>query len=278
MSFEQVLKSSNAFTTNQPAEHVSSKYTYLSSAKVVESIMSRGWEPTSVLKKRPITKNSAYSKHGVIFRHPTIELKLSTTDILKPQIYFVNSHAADCAFRFYLGYFRLICGNGLVISMPFETTGTKTQYFRLSHVQFNDFSFIENTMNQMMDNFNASTNLIKNLNEVELKPSEIELLAKKSFLRRNQINEQHFVKYLNQILPASVDAINAYKFDEDSSSTAWAVYNRIQRNLIKGFDAPNPLKNQSVTQYRPIKNFERDINLNVKLFSDVLDLAPSLQY
>jgi len=271
LSLDNVYKIHPAFTQPQPYEGVSNKYVHIPTSQIIEDIMPYGWQPVNTLTKKSRIKDDRFNKHGLKFINPDIKLELDSKDISYAQICLMNSHDASCSFRIYCGFFRLICSNGLIIPISDAVSGVPTRFVSIRHINYN-LDHVKQVMNGLLSNFQEASKISTNLLNTTLSKEQIEYFSKISFLRRNQVSEDSFAKYLGTVPQLTVDILNNTKYEQDRGDNAWCVLNRVQHNIINGFSAPNPLKDNKITAYKTIKNFERDINLNVNMVSDLMHL------
>jgi hypothetical protein len=138
-SLEQIKAIAPSVFTTEKAPHLTDKYIQTPTSRVVEDLMSMGWQVTKAQEVKA-RKGKGFQKHMIVFRNPEIMIKGANGDDSFPQILLTNSHDGKAAFNFRVGIFRLVCSNGLVISdadfnnvsirhtnYSFETLQTKIQ-------------------------------------------------------------------------------------------------------------------------------------------------------
>ena len=228
----------SVFTTDK-APHLTDKYIQTPTSRVVEDLMSMGWQVTKAQEVKA-RKGKGYQKHLVIFRHPDITIKGADGDDAFPQILLTNSHDGKAAFNFRVGIFRLVCSNGLVISdADFSNVSIR-------HINYT----FETLQTKIQEVINKLPNLVQKINlfkSTQLTEAQMADFAQKAAALRTK-------KTVN-----IMDVLTADR-PQDAGNDLWVVFNRIQEKVIGGsYKAGN-------RKARSVKNFQKDIELNEQLF------------
>jgi len=238
-SLEQIKTIAPSVFTTDKAPHLTDKYIQTPTSRVVEDLMSMGWQVTKAQEVKA-RKGKGFQKHMVIFRNPEIMIKGANGDDSFPQILLTNSHDGKAAFNFRVGIFRLVCSNGLVISdADFNNVSIR-------HINYS-FETLQTKIQEViakLPNLVQKINLFKStqLTEVQMQ----DFAAKAMQLRTKQrVN--------------IMDVLNADR-PQDAGNDLWVVFNRVQEKLIGGSYRTGKRKARSV------KNFQKDIQLNEQLF------------
>jgi hypothetical protein len=238
-SLEQIKTIAPSVFTTDKAPHLTDKYIQTPTSRVVEDLMSMGWQVTKAQEVKA-RKGKGFQKHMVVFRNPEIMIKGVNGDDSFPQILLTNSHDGKAAFNFRVGIFRLVCSNGLVISdADFNNVSIR-------HINYS-FETLQTKIQEViakLPNLVQKINLFKStqLTEVQMQ----DFAAKAMQLRTKQrVN--------------IMDVLNADR-PQDAGNDLWVVFNRVQEKLIGGSYRTGKRKARSV------KNFQKDIQLNEQLF------------
>jgi hypothetical protein len=238
-SLEQIKTIAPSVFTTDKAPHLTDKYIQTPTSRVVEDLMSMGWQVTKAQEVKA-RKGKGFQKHMVIFRNPEIMIKGANGDDSFPQILLTNSHDGKAAFNFRVGIFRLVCSNGLVIS---------DADFNNVSIRHTNYTF-ETLQTKIQEIISKLPNLVQKINlfkSTQLTEAQMADFAQKAAALRTK-------KTVN-----IMDVLTADR-PQDAGTDLWVVFNRIQEKVIGGsYKAGN-------RKARSVKNFQKDIELNEQLF------------
>jgi len=238
-TLDQIKAIAPSVFTTEKAKHLTDKYIQTPTSRVVEDLMNLGWQVTKAQEVRS-KKYKGFQKHIVVFRNPDIMIKGKDGDDAFPQILLTNSHDGKAAFNLRVGIFRLVCSNGLVISdADFSNVSIR-------HVNYT-FATLQAKVAEVIAKL---PNLVKKINQfkaTELTETQMQVFATKTM----QLRTKQQINVL-EILTADRP--------QDKGNDLWVVFNRIQEKLTGGSYRTNSRKARS------IKNFQKDIDINEKLF------------
>ena len=124
----------SAFATTQSTK-VSNKYTFISTATVLEDMRKLGWEPFNASQRKSRkSQDSMFTKHMIRLRNGGVG---NIGDSI-PEVVLTNSHDGRNAFTLHAGLFRMVCSNGLVIA---DTTFEQVN--KLNSISLNEEQQIE---------------------------------------------------------------------------------------------------------------------------------------
>ncbi len=112
---EQTLRSqAPSIFASGPMQGVSSRYTFVPTARIVDGLREHDWVPVDVEEQR-IRKEArrGFQKHLIRFRRAE---QMQTLDEWNVELVLLNSHDRGCAYQLHAGIYRRICSNGLVMS------------------------------------------------------------------------------------------------------------------------------------------------------------------
>ena len=212
--------------SEKPLASTSSRYNFIPTYKVIDSIRNEGWLPVLAGETRTRKdKNKGFTKHVVRFRHADdIRVKAVVGEYV-PEIVLVNSHDGKSSYQLHGGLYRFVCSNGMVVS---DGVINKIKV-RHSNTVVDDViegtCEIVKTMPEMLDTVDDYRSL--NLSD-EAKEIYAEAAAS--------------IRWGDDDLPVRpVDLLRVNrKADHDIKDTLWGSFNSLQENLINGVRGINP--------------------------------------
>ncbi len=240
-TLDQIKEIAPSVFTTDKAPHLTDKYVQTPTSRVVEDLMSLGWQVTKAQEVKA-RKGKGYQKHIVVFRHPDIMITGKDGDDAYPQILLTNSHDGKAAFNFRVGIFRLVCSNGLVVSdADFNNVSIR-------HINYT-FETLQSKINEVIAKLPGLVQKINTFKAKELTENAMKEFAVRAAALRTKSS-------------INIDALLAPTRNEDAGNDLWAVFNRVQEKLINGGFSYGRKNRKS----RSIKNFQQDIKLNEELF------------
>jgi hypothetical protein len=240
-SLEQIKSLAPSVFTTEKAPHLTDKYVQTPTSRVVEDLMSMGWQVTKAQEVKA-RKGKGFQKHMIVFRNPEIMIKGKDGDDSFPQILLTNSHDGKAAFNFRVGIFRLVCSNGLVISdADFNNVSIR-------HTNYT-FETLQTKINEVISKLPGLVEKINLFKQKTLTEVQMTDFATKAAALRNK---------------QTVNIMDLLRADrsQDQGNDLWVVFNRIQEKVISGGYGYGR-KNRKA---RSVKNFQQDIKLNEQLF------------
>ena len=118
--------------TTEGHERTSQRYQPISTAMIVEGLISEGFMPTFAAQTNSREEGKKlYSKHMIRFRHHTFDR--SQSDIA-PEIVLLNSHDGLSSYRLYAGVVRFACLNGMISGTSYSDIKVRHQGNILNNV------------------------------------------------------------------------------------------------------------------------------------------------
>ena len=265
MTIDQLKKEVPFAFLDAPTRKVSSKYVHVPTSRVIDDLMSMGWQPVQAAQRRGRAgKTSMFSKHMIKFQNPNLIIKGNEGDDVFPQIILTNSHDGTQSFKFMMGLYRLVCSNGLVIA------DEEFASFKIRHMGYS-FEDLQQLITNAVEELPKKVEVINTMKSVELTENQQKDLAFKAFLLRQGIalesEQAKEVKISDEVLENILETQRA----EDAGNDLWVTFNRVQEAITQG-GFQGALQGAKIRKVRKIKSFEKDLKLNQQLF----DLA--LQY
>ena len=265
MTIDQLKKEVPFAFLDAPTRKVSSKYVHVPTSRVIDDLMSMGWQPVQAAQRRGRAgKTSMFSKHMIKFQNPNLIIKGNEGDDVFPQIILTNSHDGTQSFKFMMGLYRLVCSNGLVIA------DEEFASFKIRHMGYS-FEDLQQLITNAVEELPKKVEVINTMKSVELTENQQKDLAFKAFLLRQGIalesEQAKEVKISDEVLENILETQRA----EDAGNDLWVTFNRVQEAITQG-GFQGALQGAKIRKVCKIKSFEKDLKLNQQLF----DLA--LQY
>ena len=245
----EIKKRANSIFTTTGSPSTSDKYAHISTEKIIDDMELLGWKVVDAKQVRA-RKSVGFQKHLVIFRNPEIVIDGADGDTVFPQILLTNSHDGKNAFTFTAGLFRMVCENGLVVcNQEFEN-------LKIRHYGY-DFEELEKTINAMVEKLPLTVESMNRFKTTVLNSNQMLDFARRALNSRFTESElEHITIDLNDLLAPSRE--------EDKGNDMWSVFNTVQEKLTHGlFNYGYGSKNRKA---RKIKNFNKDMELNNKLY------------
>ena len=268
LTLDEIERKAPAVFSNAPAEHVSDKYLFVSTEKLLSGLMNNGWSVVSACQTNSKTADKKMtSKHSLMLcRNDMLTRDFSKRGDVMPLLKFTNAHDARSSFQLQAGLFRLACANGLTVP------DTMLYAPKLVHTTSLDRDTIEASFS-VVQKFPQLMESIEMMKSVELHTDEIHafsnsaarlLYTPEQIERTNNMirNEAHHVH--NQLTYA--------RRQEDKKNDLWTVLNKIQENAIRGGVTLVGETNKA-QRTRAVNNIDRDSKINQELMMLANEMA-----
>lgn len=213
LSLEQVEKVAPSIFASHAWEGVSERYTFIPTIKVVESLMSEGWQIMQAQQQRTrIEGKKFFTKHLVRLRR---EGELAVDDVF-PEIVLINSHDRGSAYQMHAGLFRLVCSNGLIVAdATFSKISVRHSGQIVDEVR-KSADIIASEMPRVLTG-------VETMKLIELTKDEQGIFAEAA--KRIKYGEENAM--LSNLLLEP-------RRHNDNSNDLWSTFNRVQENITKG--------------------------------------------
>jgi hypothetical protein len=245
-SLDQLRTIAPSIFAEQPAAKVSDRYGFVPTVDVVEELGNRGLVP--VFAGQTMSRdhdNRPFAKHLLRFRPQYAPTVVGQS---VPEVVLMNSHDGSSGFKLWLGLFRMVCCNGMIIS------DSVLGQVSVSH-RSNAAQIVGDQSVGFMGQIDHIEDRVQRFMDRVLAPTEQTALA----------DEAAQLRWGND-RPAGLnhtDLLIGRRF-EDSGDTLWAVLNRIQENIVKGGVNLNRPRRQSST--RMLRSVTDDARINARLW------------
>ncbi len=251
LTIDQLAHLVPSLYTREGHENTSDRYQPISTAMVVEKLMSEGFYPTKAFQTSSRIKGkNLFSKHMIRFRR--YDLDYATSDYF-PEIVLINSHDGLSSYRLMAGLYRLVCSNGMIAGCEYDEV-------RVKHFGNIIDNVIEGTFN-IVKCFDVLMNAVNTMQSITLGQDEKLFLAQKAHSLRFEGNAALAITPERLLWPRRVD---------DTNDDLFTVLNVIQENIIRGGIAGLYRNEQGWlkrTKSREVKSIDQNIRLNRELWS-----------
>lgn len=260
LTINQLARVVPSLYTQEGHEKTSARYQPISTAMVVEKLMSEGFYPTKAFQTGSRTlEKKQFSKHMIRFRR--YDLNYAESEYF-PEIVLVNSHDGLSSYRLMAGLYRLVCSNGMIAGCEYDEV--KVRHFG---------NIIDNVIEgtyEVVKCFDILMNAVKTMQSVYLDQEEKLFLA----------NIAHSLRFEgNAAIAITPDKLLKPRRGDDRSDDIFSVLNVIQENIIRGGIAGMYRNEQGWlqrTRSREVKSIDQNIRLNRELWSAAEKLLPQV--
>ncbi len=233
-----------------PMLGVSSRYTFVPTARIVDGLGEHGWVPVTVEEQR--IRNEArrgFQKHMIRFR---LAVQMDTLDEWNVELVLLNSHDKGCAYQLHAGIYRRLCSNGLVVSEG------SFQAIRFRHTGLVADEVVQASF-RLLDFVPRVGELVNRFRARELEPREsLDLARHALLLRYNDVESA----------PVEPDTLLQARRPEDEGSDLWSAMNRVGENLEKGGVSDfHRDKRGRLRSVRPLRGIDSRVSVNKGLWS-----------
>jgi len=233
------LNTLHAITATQEAPTVSDRYNFFSTMGIVDALATQKWLPVLAQEQRAnLSAREGYQKHMIRFRQPGSVL--SQVGDLAPEIILTNSHDARAAYVLMVGFFRLACLNGLIVSEG------EFGAIHIRHLGYEEQDVIEASC-KVIEDVPRIVDKVKDYKAIELKPSEKEAFAESALILKYANGEDDKGEILegpgikregaNLLIGSrtfSIPAILQPLRQQETDPTLWNTFNTVQEKITKG--------------------------------------------
>src|SRR4030065_73761 len=235
----------------QPREGVSSRYSFIPTTTILNTLRKEGWIPFRA-QEVGARKNIGFQKH--LIRLQKEEYNSSSSDII-PEIILTNSHNTTASFTIMAGIFRAVCLNGLIVA---DSTFAS---HKICHKGYTEDKVLD-AIYSISESAPKISSKIEEFKEIALTSNERLAFADSALSLK--FDEKKLKKiHKNAILPRLLDP----RRSEDSEPNLWNTYNIIQEKFIKGDRYLRLKEKQRIRKQRPINSINENIRLNKALWT-----------
>src|SRR5579872_1306910 len=226
-------------------ERTSTSYTFIPTARVLEALGSAGFMPVEA-RQALRAKSPLHARHLIRLRRrcETITLRDSV-----PEVLLLNSHDGTSAYQLRVGLFRVLCTNGLVVSMGVFPT------WRVMH-RGDVVRDVVCAALRMSERFEQLAAAVERMERTLLDESQRLDLAAQALTLRFPNDMDGAMQPSQLLVPRRA---------QDVGNDLWRTFNVLQENVMRGGLVRRSVSNR-LTRTRGIRAIREDVRLNSALW------------
>jgi Domain of unknown function (DUF932) len=226
-------------------ESMSAKYTFIATERVLTGLMRVGFVPVDARQTRARKASPLHARHVIRLRRcmETISLRDSI-----PEVVLWNAHDGSGAYQIRLGCLRVVCLNGLIVSMgAFPSV-------RVAH-RGDIVEEVVTSALEIAERFGVLAGQVERMEHRQLQKEEQIQFAERALAIR-------FPEGQSGLLPAQLLTCRRV---EDVGSDLWTCLNKVQENLLRGgLSRQTPSGRR--TRTRAITSIAEDVRINGRVW------------
>jgi hypothetical protein len=245
LSLDDVRNLAPAVFAQSAHERTSSSYTFIPTDRVLTGLMQAGFVPVGARQARA-RHGLAHARHVVRLRRrfETVQLRDAV-----PEVVFLNSHDGTSAYQLRVGLFRVVCTNGLIVSLGAFPS------FRVAH-RGDIVNEVVTSALDISERFGTLAGRVERMEQRLLPKDEQIAFAERAL-------EVRFAEPLQSgIHPAQL--LTCRRVD-DLGNDLWSVLNKVQENLLRG-GLSRIASSGRRTRTRNITSIREDVRINGRLW------------
>lgn len=253
LTISELREAVPAAFADKPAAHVSARYNFVPTMKVVEPLLDSGWnivEAGQASIRSGEIEDINTTKHRITLRPGNFQRDTLKLGFVVPTITLVNAHDWSSTFQAFLGMWRKVCGNGMIIN-----AGDLAAYNIRHDAAMEDLQTI---LSEFVIKSENIVDTAERWNLVDLSQDQEYQIANEAARARfgEKATHDHAVGLLK------------VRRQEDYTNSLWSVYNRVQENGMMG-----GVKVGRARRFRKINNIGRGVEFNTALFDICSEMA-----
>jgi len=218
LTYQEAVEKCPAIAATAPSSKCSKKYAFIPTSEIVKSALDNDWVIRDTKQGR-----GTFGIHSVTLIHKS-QLSAKIEEGF-PQINIINSHNLSKRFTAALGYFRLVCSNGLIA--PVGLFNSTTTLHRQKTGEEDLFTSIIPSLEQGFSSYGIITAKVEQMKDRNLSDREKTLLARYA----NYIRFRYRMLQPKKFDPA---AVLKPRRVVDNGNDLWRTFNTIQENISRG--------------------------------------------
>lgn len=239
----------------------SDAYKTYSTSKVIDLLKEQDWHPVFAKEQRVnLPERMGFQKHLIRFRHES-DIGGSTKKEFM-EIVLSNSYDGKSAYTINAGVYRCVCINGLVAGSDYFSV-------RVRHMGTTARTVL-NATKSIIGKLPEVKQLVDKWNTIQLSEPEQKVYAESAYNLKWDLEQKEKVvvdalgfknKTVNTVFnPLSLLKARRY---EDKENSLWAIFNRVQENMVRGLRVNS---NKGYQKIRGIKSINEDTRINKSLW------------
>jgi len=247
LSLEAVRARAPAVFADSALEGLSSKYTFIPTARVLSGLMNAGFVPVEARQTCTRSASPLHARHVIRLRRRYETVSLEDRSI--PEVVFLNSHNGGSSYIARIGIFRVVCCNGLIASR-----GAFPAYCVPHRGNVVDAVIVAAL--QVSEQFESLA-------------AQVERMERRRMLKDEQLRFAEAALALRYPDTAKSgmqpSQLLTCRRTEDLGDNLWVIFNRVQEHLCVG-GLTRRSTNGRLVRSRRLTSINRDVQLNGQLW------------
>lgn len=233
----------------------SDRYTFIPTSSVLGAMTRANFLPTAVMSKRSKTDDGRlHTTHLIRFQMPNMQARQVGDTI--PEIVLKNAHDGSSSYQLMIGFFRLVCSNGLIIC------DSQIGQLNVRHTGRDTAEHVVTESRRLIEQMPEAIGQIQLMQRAELNPGEQHAFAKAAAS----------IRWEGADAPITADQILRARRHDDQGNDVWHTFNRVQENLTKGGQDGRASTGRRL-RTRAVQGLDTDVKLNRGLWTLAHELA-----
>lgn len=247
MTMEKIKQVAPSIFTMEAHHSVSDRYTYISTAKILEIMMKNGWYPVDAFENKVRREDKQnFQKHLIVLQNFSSFL-MEEDEI--PQLILTSSHDKTACVELKLGVYRLICKNGLILA------DSIMEAHKIKHIGFCEED-VTNAINSIVSYLPTLEEKINIYKQIELEPTD-ELAFAKAAAKIRFDTKIHDIDYKSML---------EVRRSRDQGTDLWKCFNRIEEACLRGGVKGKNLSSRKNFTSKEILSIDSKISIGQQLF------------
>ena len=198
----------------------SARFSPIPTITILDALRREGFSP--VMAQQAISRDAsrrAFTKHMVRMRHASLANDAGEAF----EVILVNANDGSAAYTLTPGFFRFVCGNGLIAGETFDTVKVRHSGNAMDDV-------IEGSY-RVLNDAPPLVEQVRAFKAVELSREEQLVYANAAHMLRFP---ESWEEGSEKLAPVGADRLLDLRRRDDRGTSLWLTFNRVQENIIKG--------------------------------------------
>lgn len=257
-----------AYDTAQKSELRSKRYQHITTAEIGDIFEQHGFKMVKYSEARSLKQTDVgYAKHIARFRHESLKYEFGGG--LVPDIVVVNSHNGKSSLQFMIGFYRLVCANGLVVGRTLDTV-------KFLHIGDDLHQRIVAEIPKVMELVAKASAMVKQMETTILTLDQQKQLAQKMAAWR--LEQMAKVNSKETLELGNIDNVLRHHRWADRKDDLFTVMNRVQENILRvgGVQYSSKDNETGMVEIKKTRAFENQSKLALEFNRVLWDTAAQL--
>lgn len=258
---DQMMRAAPSIFATTAHHSRSERFTAIPTIGLVEGLEREGFQVVEVAQSRAREADRRdFTRHIVKMRRGQHEFGRPGEHVFRddreeiPEVCLVNANDGTSSYQMFAGLFRLLCNNGLMVSV-----GVSTE-IRIPHTGDILGRVIEGAFTVVSDFDKVRANADR-MKAITLDRGEQEIFARAAILAKYGELEEGKTAY-----PITADQALQARRNGDEGGNLWRTFNRVQENLVTGGQRAARTATGRRQKTRPVTGIAQNVQLNRALW------------